>query len=500
MDPVSGDIKLRYIDFKSLIIDPFFRKSDLSDCRFIMTRQFFDRQEASFLYPDFADKIMELPRGKDTDKFYYMPENQQVQFPDLIAFDEYWYLSTRKAKYLLDRETNEMQEFDGDEDVMKYNEFMYPGRFKVVKKNRQTTRRAILVNNKVLVDEQNPYGIDRYPFVASLGYFTPDTPYYQYKFKGIVRDARDAQYLFNRRKVADLDILEAQQQGLKVKKGALVTPKDALNSGNGRVLTIDPKYSLDDVQPMPIIPPDPTMLQMEEMLSSLVMRITGANEELMGAAVDDKAGVLAMLRQGAGLVTLQRLFDQMDETQKQVGDIMIEMVQKNWTYSKVRDVLGEEPTPEFDHKAFAKYSTKIVQGVLTETQQQLEYAQLLDLYERTGGTQPILLQRAIEVAPIQEKDKILEAIEQQNQAAQQMQQQEMQMQQQQMQVDMETKLAYAESQHGLAAERMAKIQTDRAVAEDKLSRAEQEDTASLLNLVKTIKELQSIDTQNLLAQ
>ena len=34
-DPVSPDIRLRYVDFKSIMIDPFFSQKDLSDCRFI---------------------------------------------------------------------------------------------------------------------------------------------------------------------------------------------------------------------------------------------------------------------------------------------------------------------------------------------------------------------------------------------------------------------------------------------------------------------------------
>ncbi len=110
---------------------------------------------------------------------------------------------------------------------------MSNSKFKLIKKPKQTVRRTLLVNDVVIVDEPNPYGIDRYPFVPFLGYFTADTAYYAYKFKGIVRDIRDAQYLFNRRKVADLDILESQQQGMKVKKGALVTPEDSLNRGNG---------------------------------------------------------------------------------------------------------------------------------------------------------------------------------------------------------------------------------------------------------------------------
>src|SRR5690606_27969099 len=79
-DPVSGDIKMRYVDFKSVLIDPYFRKKDLSDCNFIWTRQFFDRKEAANLYPQFHDEILSLPKGTyRDDKFYYMPEVYQIQ-------------------------------------------------------------------------------------------------------------------------------------------------------------------------------------------------------------------------------------------------------------------------------------------------------------------------------------------------------------------------------------------------------------------------------------
>lgn len=500
-DPSSGDIKLRYLDFKSVLIDPFFRKHDLSDCRFVWTRQFFDKEEAALLYPQFGDEIRGMGAGNyQDDKFYYMPEVYQIQFPNLIAFDEYWYLSSRQATFLVDKETSETQEFTGDEEDLRHVMFIHRDKFAVVKKPRQTVRRALLVNDRVLVDEANPYGLDRYPFVPFLGYFQPDTAYYAYKFRGIVRDARDAQFLFNRRKVADLDILESQQQGIKVKKGALVTADDALNRGNGRVLVIDSKFQMSDVEQMQIIPPNPTMIQMEESLKGVMREITGINEELLGSAVDDKAGILSMLRQGAGLTTLQNLFDQFDESQRLCGNIIIEMIQKNWSYNKVKQVIGEEPTQEFDNKVFFKYGCKVVPASLTESQQQLEFGQLLHLYELSGSNNPVILNRAIKLSTIQEKDELLEEMAQYEQAQQQKEEEMKQVQMQQVQVEMETKLAYAQSQKGLAAERVAKIQTDRAVAEDKLSRAEQEDTASLLNLVKTLKELQSIDTQNLQAK
>lgn len=491
-DPISGDIKLRYVDMKSCIYDPFFRKHDMSDARFFGTRQFFDREEAALLYPQFADEILSLPRGTyRDDKYYYMPEVYQIQFPNLIAFDEYWYLTSRKAQYLVDVETNETQEFQGDEEDLRFIKYQFGDRLKVVERTKPTVRRSIVVNERVMVDEPNPYKIDCYPYVPCLGYFTADTPYYAYKFRGVVRDLRDAQFLFNRRKVSDLDILESQQQGLKVKEGALVTPEDALNQGNGRILSIKRSYDMSDVEPMPIIPPAPTMIQMEEMLGNVMNQISGVNETLIGTNIDDKAGIISMLRSSAGITTLTRLFDQFDECQKRCGEIIIEMIQKNWTYGKVKQVIGEEPTAEFDNKAFFKYGCKIAQGALTESQQQSQLQMMI--YLKENQLVDFSAREILEATNIPNKEKFLKRMEAQEQAAQQQQEQMAQLQMQQLQVDNETKLAYAESQESLAKERMAKIQLDAALNAERINRAQEDKTAAALNVIKAIKELQGMD-------
>lgn len=500
-DPISGDICLRYVDMKSCLFDPYFRRHDMMDARFFWTRHFLDREEAAIMHPEQADAILALPKGTyRDDKFYYMPEVYQIQFPNLIAFDEYWYLSSREATYLLDPETQECREWRGKNDEDLSNALMFAKRttgkrIKIIKKPKPTVRRTILLNDRPLVDEPNPYKIDRYPIVPSLAYFTPDSPYFSYKFRGLTRDLRDAQYLFNRRKVADLDILESQQQGLKIKKGALVTPDDSLNQGNGRILTIDPSFQMTDVEPMQIIPPNPTMLQMEEMLQATMSRISGVNETLLGTDISDKAGIISMMRNSAGITTLTRLFDQFDEMQRICGEIITEMIQQNWTYGKVKQVIGEEPSPEFDSKLFMDYGCKVIQGSLTETQQQLELAQILDLQERFP--QVVQAEDVIDLMQIQNKDEFKQRLAARQEAANKQQQQMAELQMEQLRIDNETKLSYSRSQDSLAQERKAKISTDIAVAEEKIRRSKEEETAAVLNLVKALKEIQHMDTDHL---
>jgi hypothetical protein len=503
-DPVSPAPVWRYVDMKSCLYDPYWRKHDMSDSRYWWVRTFFDRDEAAVLYQQFADDILSLPKGTyRDDKFYYMPEVYQIQFPNLIAFDEYWYLTNREATFLVDKKTQETQEWKGTKnelhEMMRLMKEVYRNdKIAVIKRPVPTVRRSIILNDRVMVDEPNPLGMDRYPVVPTLAYFTADTPYYAYKFRGVCRDLRDPQYLLNRLKVSNLEILDAQQQGLKVKKGALVTPEDALNQGHGRVLSIDPEFQMTDVEPMPIVPPSPVMLQMEEMLKGIFYNIAGIDPSAMGIDVDDKAGIISMMRQAATARNLQKLFDQLDEAQRLCGDLEVEFIQNLWTYGKVKAVIGEDPAPEFDNKLFFKYGCKVTQSALTESQQQLELAQLLELQTRYPELVPV--DEVLECMTIQNKDRIVNKIMQRQKAMEEQQSQMAQLQMQQMQVDNQTKLSYASSQEGLAQERKAKIYTDIAVAEDKLRRAHEEDTSSLLNLVKALKELKNVDIAHLTEQ
>jgi uncharacterized protein (UPF0335 family) len=167
------------------------------------------------------------------------------------------------------------------------------------------------------------------------------------------------------------------------------------------------------------------------------------------------------------------------------------MIQKNWTYGKIKQVTGEEPSAEFDNKLFFKYGCKVVQGVLTETQQQMEMAKLLNLKEILGDMMPN--DEIIEVMQIQNKDRIIEKIQANQKAASEKAEKIEALQMEQMRVENRTKDAYSESQLGLADERRAKIQLDKALNVERIQRAEEDKSAAVLNLVKAVKELQTID-------
>jgi hypothetical protein len=494
-DPVNGDIKVDNVSYNGYLIDPYFKKMDLSDCNNIWTRKFLSRNQVKSLLPGRADEIKNLGGWGNRDgKFQFMPESYNYGMQDLLIYDEFWYLDTRKQKLLVDVETGEATEWRGhDEDL---NDFLsYYPEIVVTDNEIQTVKLAIVVQGKVMYHGPNPLGIDRYPFVPIWAYYEPQIPYFPWRVQGIVRGLRDAQYLYNRRRIIELDILESQMtSGFIYKENALVNPKDVFMQGQGKGLALKAEAQITDVQPItaPQIPP--SMIQLSEILGQEISQISGVNEELLGSAQDDKAGVLSMIRQGAGLTTLQILFDQLDQSQKLLGKIHLEMIQANWTPGKVKRIVEEDPTQEFYNRAFGKYDAIIEESPLTSTQKQLALQSAL--YMRELGM-PIPTEYILKNMNIPEKDELIEKINQQEQAQQKQQDMMANLQMQQMQVDNETKMSYAEGQKALAVERINKTKLDAALSAERMQRADEDRSGAILNLIKAAKEIQGMDIDHL---
>ena len=498
-DPVSGNIKVDNCPYNAFMVDPYFRKADLSDCNAIWKRSFVTKREACSLLPGNTEEILGLisndsGTGRDG-KFQFMPESYNYGYKNLLTYDEYYYRDYRTQKMLVDTESGETMEWKSDDDDA-LREFLqtYPT-ITVIDQEIPTVKLAIVVQGKVMYHDVQPMGIDTYPFIPMLAYYNPQMPYYPFRIQGVVRGLRDAQYLYNRRRIIELDILESQiNSGWIYKENALVNPKDIFLSGQGRGLALKDEAMMTDVQKIPSPGIDPSMVQLSELLAKEVSEISGVNEELLGSAMDDKAGILSMLRQGAGLTTLQVLFDNLDRTQKLLGKMFIDIIQANFTPGKIKKILEAEPSQQFYNKAFGKYDAVVEEGLNTSTQRQMQFAQMLQL--REAGV-PITTADLMEAATIQGKKVIIENAQKVEQ--QQAQAQQMQMQSAMQEQEARTNLAHAraDADRGLGVERLSRVQENQALAEERRAQAEKDNEIALLNFVKALKEIEGVDLDHL---
>lgn len=501
-DPLNGDIKVDNLAYNEFMIDPYFRKPDLSDASFIWRRSYLTHSAAAALMPeDQYDAIMSLqgnPTGMARDgRFQYMPEAFGYAQGNRISYDEYWYRDYRRALLLYDMVTGETIDVSTDKKIDLERFIADNPQVRMIEKTVPTVRLAIMIQDKVFYDGENPLGIDEYPFIPVIGFYNKSMPYMYQRISGVCRSLRDPQVLFNRRVILSADLLESQvNSGWIFKENAPVDVKHLFQTGQGRIIPVKDEAQMADIQP--IIPPQipPSFFQLQETFDKEMYNCAGISEENLGKIVDDNAsGYLSALRQGAGLTAQQPIFDRLDLSQNMLGERIMQIIRSNYTPGKIQRILeGKQPAPLFYNKAFGKYHCMVELGFNTESQQQMEFAQLLKLKEIGVGISDTAL---INKATIQGKNDLIKEMQQAAQQQQQIQQQQMQLQMQEIQARAELSHARSQADRGLAYERISRVEENHALAEKQLAEANKEDELALLNKVKILKELETIDLGHL---
>jgi hypothetical protein len=496
-DPVSGDIRYHHDAWNAVILDPFLTKKDLSDCSFIARRKFLSRTEVASLIPDKQDVIERLSCSSRDDKFTYMPYARQWGMQKLLCYNEYWRTKWETKNVLVDMESGETREWNGDKKRLEMFKRMYP-QLEIIRKPVKTVELGIIVEGELLYYGKDPSGLDEYPFVPFFAIFEPSYDLYTWKIQSLVRILRDSQTEINKRRSKMIDVIDNQlNSGWIAKTNSVTNPSSMYKSGQGQVVWLKPEAQMTDVQRIPSAQIDPSQFQLESEFEKDMFEILGISPENVGMAENDKiesAGVLAKMRQVAGWIPLEDVFDGLRESQKLLGEKTLKLIQNNYTPEKIKNITKKDPTPEFFSKTFSKYNVVVQEGLLTDTQKQSDFAGRLAL--RAMGIQ-ITDAEVIGASNLHDKDKIAQRMAQEAQAMQQQQQQAAQLQMQNQATITKSVDAKAQADKSLAAERINKVGLDAALSAERLSRAHEERTQEMLNIVKAVKELEGIDIANL---
>jgi hypothetical protein len=494
LDPISGDLFTDQVAYNNFLIDPYWRKMDFSDCNFIWRRRWVNKNAAKALLPGREKEIDKMqPNGMKDGRFPLQAELINLDTHRLFTYDEVHYRSTREAKLIIDPISGESVEFEdnpqADKDELEQILAMQPW-LKVKKIQVPTVKLVILIGGQVVYDGENLLHIDDYPFVPCVCYHEPDIQSYQWRIMGMVRNLRDSQYLYNLRKVIELDILQSQiNSGWIYPIDSVTDPKAFRQSGQGFLIPLKAGHLPNEIQRIepPSVPQ--SMIELSKSLAEDITKISGVNEELLGSATDDKSGILSMLRQGAGLTTLQTIFDKLDYTQRLYGKIRLQAIRKNFSKGKIRSILGHDVDDKFFSNYSQKYAINVEEGNYSATQRQTELQQLLHF--REIGI-PIPNKSILRAAIITNKKQVMDEMEQESQQQNQAQQMQSQIDMQKAQADIMSKQARAKSDLAREMDLMASSQERMAKINEINATAEHKEMEYDMNLVKLAMELEDV--------
>lgn len=498
-DLVNGDIRFSGSPWNAVIFDPFLTRLDLTDCNFLAHRKFLSKQTLMSMIPEKADVIESLQYGQKDDKFTWIPYARNSTQQKLLNYTEYYRTYFEQKQFLVDMKTGEQREWKGPRERIQYIKQLMPS-VELIKRPSKVCERAIIVEGKLLDYQKNVDGLNDYPCVPFVYLFEPSYDLWDWKLQSLVRQLRDPQTEINKIRSKAVDLRDkALGSSWIAKKSAVENPKALFQTGQGQVIFKSDKAQPGDIERLdhPGIPP--SLLAMEQEFEKDMMDTLGLSPEVFGMAQNDKietAGILAKMRQTAGLVAQQGVFDNLSLSQKYLTEKVLKLVQANYTPEKITLLTKKNPTPEFYSKQFLRYKVVVQEGVLTDSQRQSQFVGLVAL--RNMGVQiPDGDALIIKNSNLHDKNEIAKVMEQQAQQASQTARLQTELQIQQQQTAVNTLNAKAESDRALAMERINKVGTDAALAAERLSRSEDERASEMLNLVKSLKELESLDLSNL---
>jgi len=328
---------------------------------------------------------------------------------------------------------------------------------------------AVVLNDQLMFQGDNPLGFDGCPFVPVFWNYEPHNNYYDLRCRGLVRTMRDSNYLLNRRIIINHDISEATiNQGWIRKIGAVANEDNLKKSGQGWDIIVNDGYELTDIQKIiPSAVPESDMA-LADQLQSLIFSTSGVNLETWSAQDQSNASSLTvMLKQAANLMVLQKYFDQWDVSLKLLGERMLQIVLHNWNAAKVGLILGEEPSPHFYSQIFAKFQTIVEEGLLTSTQKQQEFKAILDLNEILGGIIPSSY--IASKATIQGKNDLMQLLQEQEQKQAAVQQEATNIQHAFEEARLKELISKAANNLAMARERHGRSEADIGLFEERLS-------------------------------
>lgn len=425
-DAAQGELKVKVWEYNSFLIDPYIRDPVfLSDAQFVWCQEYISKKEAENRFPDKLEQIAPMAGTPQRyGSFYFLPENYNMARNDLMVLSYVWYKWKRKKKRLYSAFMNMFFDYSNGADIdgILYN---IPD-LEEVTVEVPTWKLAVVLNDTLMFQGDNPLGFDECPFVMYYWYYEAYQNYYDLRARSLVRSIRDPQFLFNYKVITNNDITSATiNAGWKRKVGAVANEDNLKKSGQGWDVIINEGYEMTDVEKIiPSAVPE-SDLQLAEQMRSLMYEISGINIENWSGQQDKQIAALTLLmKQAANLMVFQKFFDQWDSSDKALGNLLMKIVQNNWNAEKVKLYIGEEPSPFFYSKVFSQYQVLVEEADLTPTQQNLQAQHMMEI-NQAFGREVFPPSMIIPKLNITGKGEIIPYLQQQEQqmAAQQEQQQ-----------------------------------------------------------------------------
>lgn len=375
----GGDIEVSNRSLFNVDVDPGAVEYDLNkSAKFLIDRDWKDKEEIDFKYPDKAEEISNgigLSNEDDdpTGVIAYLCDDDQVDDYDEVSNDgtvnrrkyrylvrEIWWKEKTQGLRVLDQATGQSRVISGE--LLKKHGKRLEGdaRWATSHEAGVTLHRTVMVGKVVLEDETNPFG-DR---ITDIPYFrfSPDWDdgYAMSAIEDIISLNREENI---NRTLATRYLGQTTNSGWIVDKGSPKALKrlEQFGTRNGIVLLKSDYGSIDKIKPNPL---SAGHMILSDQSAKDIKDISGVNDEMLGINNNKIiSGKAIQLRERSGMRTNEPLFDNCDRTLQLFGTMLVQLITKLniYTDDEIRAVVSESDL--LDLKMLQKAHAELTQSV-----------------------------------------------------------------------------------------------------------------------------------------
>jgi len=502
-DPAQGQLKVKVWEYNSFLVDPFFRNPDMSDANFVWCQEYINHQVAEERFPEQISLIKGMSTGPQRySDFYFLPEQYNMSNNDLLVLSYVWYKSKKKRKRLYSPSVKQFFDFSDKEKNLEQILYHIPD-MEVVTVDSPCWKVAVILNDQLMYKGVNPlWDGPECPFIPNFWNYDPHLQQYDLRSRSLIFPMRSPQFLMNYKIITNNDIAAATiNAGWKRKVGAVANEDNLKKSGQGWDVIINEGYEMTDCEKIiPSAVPE-SDLALAEQMKNLIFQTAGIDLENWSGQNDKQVSTLTLLtKQAANLMVFQKYFDQWDRALILVGERMLQLALQNWSHEKVALMIGEEPSPYFYSKIFAKYHTSVEEGILTPTQKNLAAQQKMDInaaFQREVFPPSFV----IKDMNIQDKAECMEFLQKQEQQASAMQEEAAAVQHtienaklQELYSKVALNIANARERHGRSESNIGLFEERLSMITKNHASSQKEKVEALYKLMETIQKFGEVET------
>lgn len=363
---------IAYEDWRNMWMDPYSRRRDLSDCRFIFRVKWLDLDVAQAMFPDRADVLKASAmtseeamaasaitgtRNRSTssgDGYDYEDAETRMlagadesgvaeTTRDRVRVFECWYRHPEKVQIIRgggEINLGSLQNGLYDEQNPHQKALVEHGFATLYDAIKMCMRVMVYCEGHVLQDIRSPYRHNRFPFIPFWGYRRKrDGMSY-----GAIRNMRDPQDDLNKRHSKALNILATNKV---IVDNNAVQDWDEFAEEVSRpdgIIKKQPNSQLELIRDNAVAEEHIRLMEQDR---SYIQFTSGVSDDMMGRKTNAVSGVAIQSRQNEGLALTMQLFDNARFSVQLTGEILMSLIDQFYTARKVVRIVGPQGETDF---------------------------------------------------------------------------------------------------------------------------------------------------------